>query len=50
MSDVGYGKVLGTGTLTRKIEVKADSFSKLAKEKIAKAGGKAVGGDDVDTV
>jgi large subunit ribosomal protein L15 len=32
-------KVLGTGDLTRKIEVRAHAFSKSALEKIQKAGG-----------
>jgi large subunit ribosomal protein L15 len=32
-------KVLGTGELTRKIDVKAHAFSKSALEKIQKAGG-----------
>ena len=35
-------KVLGTGTLTRKITVEAHQFSKSAVEKIEKAGGKAL--------
>jgi large subunit ribosomal protein L15 len=34
-------KVLGTGELTRKIEVEAHIFSKTAAEKIQKAGGQA---------
>ena len=34
-------KVLGTGELTRKIEVEAHVFSKSAAEKIQKAGGQA---------
>jgi large subunit ribosomal protein L15 len=34
-------KVLGTGTLTRKITVEAHHFSKSALEKIQKAGGTA---------
>ena len=34
-------KVLGTGDLTKKLVVKADAFSKQAKEKIEKAGGSA---------
>lgn len=34
-------KVLGSGTLTRKITVEAHHFSKSALEKIQKAGGKA---------
>ena len=37
-----YGlKVLGNGTLTKKITVKATAFSESAKEKIEQAGGKA---------
>lgn len=35
-------KILGTGELTKKLEVYADSFSKQAIEKIEKTGGKAV--------
>ena len=34
-------KVLGEGTLTKKLTVKAHKFSKVAKEKIENAGGKA---------
>ena len=34
-------RVLGTGELTRKLTVRADHFSKAAREKIEKAGGKA---------
>ena len=34
-------KVLGNGTLTKKLTVKATMFSKTAKEKIEKIGGKA---------
>ena len=32
-------KILGTGVLTKKLNVTANSFSKSAKEKIEKAGG-----------
>ena len=32
-------RVLGTGELTRKLTVRADHFSKSAREKIEKAGG-----------
>ncbi len=35
-------KILGKGTLTKKLEVYADKFSKSAIEKIEKAGGKAI--------
>ena len=34
-------KVLGNGTVTKKVTVKAAAFSESAKEKIEKAGGKA---------
>ena len=37
----GPVKVLGNGTLTKKITVKAAAFSESAKEKIEQAGGKA---------
>ncbi|MBI3412825.1 MAG: 50S ribosomal protein L18e [Candidatus Aenigmarchaeota archaeon] len=36
------GKVLGTGSLTKKVDVAAFRFSKTAREKITKAGGKAM--------
>lgn len=36
------GKVLGTGELTKPVVVAALKFSKSAKEKITKAGGKAM--------
>ena len=42
LSDLGFDKVLGSGSITKKLVVKAGSFSKQAKEKIEKAGGKAV--------
>jgi len=42
LNDCKYGlKVLGNGTLAKKITVKAASFSASAKEKIEQAGGKA---------
>jgi large subunit ribosomal protein L15 len=34
-------KVLGNGNLTKKLDVRADAFTKSALEQIAKAGGKA---------
>ncbi len=49
VTSLGYEKVLGSGKLTHKIEVTADSFSKSAITKIEGAGGKAVGVDGVDT-
>ena len=42
VTSLGYEKVLGTGKLTTAITVKAAIFSERAKQKIEKAGGKAV--------
>jgi len=42
MCDLGYKKVLGSGKLTHKIEIKASSFSESAKAKIEEAGGKVL--------
>jgi len=39
---LGYSKVLGGGSLTKPLKIKAHLFSKKAKEKIHKAGGEAV--------
>ena len=42
LSKCVYGvKILGNGTLTRKLTVKATAFSESAKQKIIDAGGKA---------
>ncbi len=42
LSKCEYGvKVLGSGTLTKKLTVQATAFSASAKEKIEAAGGKA---------
>jgi len=41
---LGFQKVLGKGEINRPLQVKADYFSKKAKEKIEKAGGKVVAG------
>jgi len=42
LHDCPYGlKVLGNGTVTAKVTVKAAAFSESAKEKIEQAGGKA---------
>ena len=42
LHDCEYGlKVLGNGSVTKKVTVKAVAFSESAKEKIEKAGGKA---------
>ena len=42
LAELGYDKVLGSGKITKKLVVKADAFSRQAKEKIEKAGGKAL--------
>ena len=42
LNEHGFDKVLGSGNITKKLVVKADAFSRIAKEKIEKAGGKAV--------
>ena len=43
-----YGlKVLGNGEVTKKLTVKADKFTASAKEKIEKAGGKAIEANEV---
>ncbi|NMJ76875.1 50S ribosomal protein L15 [Nanohaloarchaea archaeon] len=36
--EAGYDKILGGGKLTREIEIRAESFSDSAKEKIEEAG------------
>ena len=42
LHDCEYGlKVIGNGSVTKKVTVKAAAFSESAKEKIEKAGGKA---------
>ena len=42
LTDCKYGvKVLGNGSVTKKLTVKASAFSESAKEKIEQAGGKA---------
>ena len=42
LHDCKYGlKVLGNGSVSKKVTVKAAAFSESAKEKIEKAGGKA---------
>lgn len=42
LAGLGYDKVLGSGNVTKKLVVKAKAFSRIAKEKIEKAGGKAM--------
>jgi len=40
--EIGYEKVLGSGILDQALEITARAFSAKAKEKIEKAGGKAI--------
>ena len=40
--NLGYGKLLGKGKISKKMTVKVSSFSKSAKEKIEKAGGQII--------
>lgn len=42
VSKIGYDKVLGSGSLTKPLTIKAKFFSKKAKAKIEKAKGKAI--------
>jgi large subunit ribosomal protein L15 len=42
VADMGIEKVLGSGKVTRKINISASSFSEIAKAKIEKMGGKAL--------
>lgn len=42
LGELGYDKVLGTGSLDEGLEVHADSFSGSAERKIEEAGGEAV--------
>jgi len=42
ITKLGYEKVLSTGTLNKKLTIKAHSFSEVAKQKIEKAGGKTL--------
>jgi len=42
VSELGYDKVLSTGKLTQPLNVKANKIVEKAKEKIEKAGGKAI--------
>ena len=42
LSELGYDKLLGSGKIGKALVVEAKKFSKLAAEKIEKAGGKIV--------
>lgn len=41
-ADIGVEKVLGSGRVTRKLNISASAFSELAKAKIEKMGGKVL--------
>lgn len=42
ISSLGYGKVLGSGKVTHKLNITASAFSEQAKEKIEEMGGQAL--------
>ncbi|MFN4133976.1 MAG: uL15m family ribosomal protein, partial [Candidatus Hadarchaeales archaeon] len=42
---LGISKVLGGGRITKPLDVVAKRFSALAKEKLEKAGGRAIAGE-----
>ena len=44
LATIGFQKVLGKGGVDRPLQVKAKLFTKIAKDKIEKAGGKAIAG------
>lgn len=44
LSELGYQKVLSTGKITQSLTIKANKIVPKAKEKIEKAGGKAIEG------
>ncbi len=43
LTELGYTKLLGSGKITKALTVQVPSYSKLAAEKIKKAGGEIVG-------
>ena len=42
LKELGYGKVLGKGSINKALIVHADAFSAKAREKLEAAGGKAI--------
>lgn len=42
LTKLGYDKLLGSGSVSRAITVKVKKFSKVAKEKVEKAGGRII--------
>jgi len=42
LTEMGYTKLLGTGKITKALTVTVQGCSKLAEEKVAKAGGKII--------
>jgi len=44
LTELGYSKLLGSGTVTKKIEVRVFEATPKAVEKIEAAGGKVVAG------
>jgi large subunit ribosomal protein L15 len=39
LKEIGFGKILGTGNLNKPVKIKNAQVTKIAKEKIEKAGG-----------
>ncbi len=42
LKEAGYDKLLGSGRVTKKLEVEAEDFSEKAKEKLEEKGGSAI--------
>jgi large subunit ribosomal protein L15 len=42
LTEMGYTKLLGAGSLSKPLNIKISKFSKNAKEKVEKAGGKII--------
>lgn len=42
ISDLGYDKLLGSGSITKPLVVKSENFSEKSKQKLEEAGGKAI--------
>lgn len=45
LGKLGYTKLLGRGRITRRLEVKVESFSERAKRKVEEAGGRIISGE-----
>lgn len=45
LTELGYDKLLGTGKISKALTVEVGLFSKIAKQKLEKAGGKIIKGE-----